>query len=82
MCRADGIQYRLWQDGDAQALSMINRSALDAATTMAQKADILRLEILYQFGGIYLDTDVEPVKSVAPLYSFSSSMLVCHENDK
>jgi mannosyltransferase OCH1-like enzyme len=61
---------------------MINRSAMDAATTMAQKADILRLEILYHFGGIYLDTDVEPVKSIAPLYSFSSSMLVCHENDK
>ena len=82
MCRADGIQYRLWQDGDARALSMINRSAFESASTMAQKADILRLEILYQYGGIYLDTDVEPVKSVAPLYSFSSSMLVCHENDK
>ena len=86
MCRADRIEYKLWRDADVQAdaisFSMINRSALDAATTMAQKADILRLEILYQFGGIYLDTDVEPVKSIAPLYWFSSSMLVCHENDK
>lgn len=82
MCCADGIDYRLWRDADVAALDMINRDAFDAAKTMAQKADILRLEILYQYGGIYLDTDVEPVKSVAPLYSFSSSMLVCHENDK
>ena len=82
MCRADGIDYRLWRDADVAALVMINRDAFDADKTMAQKADILRLELLYQYGGIYLDTDVEPVKSVAPLYSFSSSMLVCHENDK
>jgi mannosyltransferase OCH1-like enzyme len=46
---------------------------------MAQKADVLRLALLYYEGGVYLDTDVEPVKSIAPLYSFSSSMLVCHE---
>lgn len=26
------------------------------------KADILRLELLYQFGGIYVDTDIEPLR--------------------
>lgn len=31
--------------------------------TFAEKADILRLEILYQFGGIYSDTDVVCFKS-------------------
>lgn len=86
LCRADGIDYRLWQDADIHSdaipFSMINRDAYLGATTMAQKADILRLELLYQYGGIYMDTDVEPVKSIAPLCSFSSSMLVCHENDK
>jgi hypothetical protein len=39
----------------------------------------LRLALIYYQGGVYLDTDVEPVKSIAPLYTFSSSMLVCHE---
>ena len=30
-------------------------------------SDVARLEILYQYGGLYLDTDVELVKSLKPL---------------
>lgn len=39
------------------------QSAFMRAETLAEKADILRLEILYKFGGIYSDTDVICLKS-------------------
>lgn len=32
--------------------------------------DYLRLDVLYQFGGIFFDTDVELIKSVEPLLSY------------
>jgi hypothetical protein len=33
----------------------------------AQLAGLIRLEALYQYGGIYVDSDVEPIRSFAPL---------------
>lgn len=33
----------------------------------AQKADLARLEILWTFGGVYVDWDVEPLRSLDPL---------------
>jgi len=40
----------------------------------AHKADIIRLEALKMYGGIYLDSDVFVVKDFAPLYQFSTVM--------
>ena len=31
------------------------------------RADVVRLELLWRFGGVYLDTDVEPVRPLGPL---------------
>jgi len=31
------------------------------------KADLLRLEILYQFGGLYVDVDIEPLRPIGKL---------------
>lgn len=35
--------------------------------TWAGKSDVLRYELLARFGGVYLDTDVEPLKPLDPL---------------
>ena len=51
----------IWTDLEVSDFSWSSprlRSAFTFADTFAEKADILRLEILYQFGGIYSDTDV------------------------
>ena len=42
---------------------------LDACTTGAQRADLIRLEVLYRFGGFYVDSDCEPYRSFEPLRS-------------
>jgi mannosyltransferase OCH1-like enzyme len=40
---------------------------LEACRSAAQRADILRLELLWRHGGIYVDTDCEPVRPLDPL---------------
>jgi len=40
-------------------LKISNRGALEAARNWGEKSDILRYEILAQFGGLYVDTDFE-----------------------
>lgn len=53
---------------DSSKLSwMRNREAFDAATTHAGRSDVLRYEILAHIGGVYVDTDVEPLRAFDPL---------------
>ncbi|KPV76685.1 glycosyltransferase family 32 protein, partial [Rhodotorula graminis WP1] len=40
----------------------------NAVEHYAHKADVLRLEALYKYGGIYLDADVLVIRDLAPLY--------------
>lgn len=44
-----------------------DREVFDRATTHAGRADVLRYEIMYRYGGIYVDTDVEPLRPFDPL---------------
>lgn len=56
-----GWEFRTWDD--SRALDWLRcPTEFDAAKTWAGKSDILRYELLYRFGGIYVDTDVEPLK--------------------
>jgi mannosyltransferase OCH1-like enzyme len=58
-----GWEYRLWTDREAEKLELINRRAYDETKNFGAKADILRLEIIHKFGGLYADTDFECLKS-------------------
>jgi mannosyltransferase OCH1-like enzyme len=60
--RHPGWEHRLWVDGDVPALQ--NQALFDAAPTYAMKADVLRLELLQQEGGVYVDADYECHRSV------------------
>ena len=63
-----GWEYKLWQDADARKLKMTNRKLYNRATNYGIKSDVLRYEILYKYGGVYVDTDFECVR---PLDDFS-----------
>jgi len=52
-----GWEVRLWTDFEAANFEMINRVAYDKAANWGTKSDILRYEILYKMGGVYIDTD-------------------------
>jgi mannosyltransferase OCH1-like enzyme len=54
-------QVKIWTDIDCQNFNWSyahSKKVFEEGVTFAEKSDILRLEILYQFGGIYSDTDV------------------------
>jgi hypothetical protein len=46
----------------------------------SHRGDIIRLEVLIKYGGIYLDTDVLTLRSFDPLLNLSD-VIMAHEND-
>ncbi len=55
-------EYHLWTDETVKGLELVNREKYEQATNWAVKSDIVRYELLYQFGGLYVDTDFECFK--------------------
>ena len=62
-------EYHRWADADADALLFGTpyEPAYRAWSNPGFRSDILRLLILQQVGGVYLDTDCEPVRPLSPL---------------
>jgi mannosyltransferase OCH1-like enzyme len=42
-----------------------------------QKADILKYYIVWKYGGIYVDADVDPTRSLEPII-YMSDLVICH----
>jgi mannosyltransferase OCH1-like enzyme len=60
-----GWELQLWTE---ENLPQLRRpEAAERLRTPAERADILRLELIWRFGGVYLDTDVECLRSIEPL---------------
>lgn len=57
-----GWTHFFWDDINTKGLKLINQDKFESANNLGQKADILRYEILYKYGGIYVDTDFECIK--------------------
>jgi mannosyltransferase OCH1-like enzyme len=55
----EGWTYILWTDEKVAKIKLHNQKYYDAAENLAHKADMLRYEIVYQFGGVYIDMDFE-----------------------
>ncbi len=58
-------ESKLWTDANRPALR--NEALFAAAGTLAQKADILRYEVLLAEGGVYVDCDFECRRNIEPL---------------
>ena len=57
--KLQGWKYMLWTDKEVAQFRMRNRDLYEVSKNWGEKADILRLEILYKLGGLYVDTDFE-----------------------
>jgi mannosyltransferase OCH1-like enzyme len=71
-------KYKLWTDKDLDSDNFSNLSYINKTPIYAQKADIMRYEILYKYGGIYLDIDFEIFKCLDPL--LTNDLVVCNED--
>jgi len=64
-------EYQLWCDGDLPPLR--NQDIYDRAAELCPgfegqlRSDIVRYELLYQFGGVWIDTDFECLKPIDDL---------------
>ena len=58
--------YRLWTD-DNLPHPLFNQDLFDKARYYPEKADILRYELLYRFGGLYIDADIICLKPLNDL---------------
>lgn len=54
-------EFRLWTDDECQQLDC--QPLLAAWNSQSAKSNAVRLEVLQRFGGVYVDTDVEPLKA-------------------
>lgn len=63
-----GWMYKLWTDEDVAQLQLYNQEFYDATDNYGVKSDILRWELLYNFGGVYIDTDYECLRSLDELH--------------
>lgn len=72
-------EYRLWVDSDLVEENFVNLQYIQATPIYAQKADIMRYEILYRYGGVYLDIDFEIIRPLTPL--LTAPLVVCNEDE-
>lgn len=60
-----GWEMRLWTEQSLPALK--NGRYLEKCCCLAQRSDLVRYEILEQFGGVYIDTDLECFRNIEAL---------------
>lgn len=56
-------EYKLWTDTEISNIPLINQKLYNSLKNFGSKSDVVRYEILYREGGVYMDTDFEMVKS-------------------
>jgi mannosyltransferase OCH1-like enzyme len=71
-------EHRLWTE-DNLPLNPLRREVLERLRAPVERADILRLEILYTHGGVYLDTDLECLRSLDDVLEGQTFVGVCHK---
>jgi mannosyltransferase OCH1-like enzyme len=77
-----GWEIRVWTDEEVKNFSWTEdrlQQSFNDASTWAEKADILRLDILYQFGGIYSDMDVNCLQPFHDLIVQNITFFSCFE---
>lgn len=71
-----GWSYVFWDDRRIkEKLKITHPDILDNCKSYSEKSDILRFEILHQFGGVYVDTDFECLKNIDPIIKDKSITL-------
>jgi glycosyltransferase involved in cell wall biosynthesis len=83
-CSNFGYEYVLWDDAMVSTLDLINKLQYDNEPLLTGKSDVLRYELLNQFGGIYIDADMvilKPEKFNDIVKSFSNDVGFGYEVD-
>jgi len=69
LCKKYGYEYKLWRDKDVG--TPINKKYYDEMKSQncyPGMADVMRYEVVYNFGGLYIDMDMTPVD--LPIFNY------------
>ena len=69
-------EHRLWTEGNLPA-APVRPEVLERLRAPVERADILRLEILYRHGGVYVDTDLECLRPIDEVIAGEEFVAVC-----
>lgn len=73
-------EFKLWTEDNFDVNLMPYTAESYAAGKYAFVSDVARLWVLREYGGVYLDTDVEVFKNMEPLLQYQA--FVCFEGSK
>lgn len=66
-------EYKLWTEKEIDELGLTNQELYNYAINYGERSDIAKYEIIYRFGGSYIDTDYEsykPLDDIHKAYDF------------
>ncbi len=66
-------EYKLWTDKEVDEWHFENKDLYNDTRNYAEKSDILRHQILKDFGGVYIDMDIKCLKPLDPLHYLYSA---------
>lgn len=75
------FEYNLWDYKKLSKEKFYNQKLIDHMPELNGKADIMRYEILYKYGGFFLDADSECLQPL-DLEFCNFDSLACYENEK
>ena len=73
-----GWQVRVWRDEHVAQLQ--SAFVIGLCDDPKQKADVARYEIVWRYGGVYVDMDFESIRSLEAVVRGGWSGVVCHES--
>lgn len=71
-------EMKLWTDENM--ITLQNQAAYMNAVHAAQRADLARYELLYRFGGVYIDCDFECIKNIEDLLDGVQAFAASEDN--
>jgi len=69
----------LWDDERLKTIDLQNKDSFKYCKSIASKVDLIRYEIIYNFGGLYIDTDFECLKSIDSFFH-DKDFIACRQN--
>ncbi len=72
--------YLLWTDQNLKWFPFQNTWQRDNTPEFSGKCDIMRFEILYRYGGIFIDADSECVNELDDFF-FENDRFTCYDNE-
>ncbi len=77
-------ECKFWTDAEVSQLTLENQQYYDEETNYGAKSDILRYELLYRYGGVYLDVDfvmLKPLDVLHHTYEFYTGLMPSYTRD-